>query len=284
VGGFIDTPVKRYSSGMYVRLAFAVAAHLEPDILIVDEVLAVGDARFQRKCLGKMQEISTTHGRTVLYVSHNLESVQRLCSHCLLLDRGRLRSYGATRSVVAEYLGADLPSTAAEKWIDLSKAGREGTGEARFAELWFTSHSELSAGQPYSDGPVEIALAINARAPKRVQSIAICFCDQLGKKLVNADTGSLGQTIELPEGRTIVRLRIEQLHLKPGIYGLALWMARYAGERISGSDILDFVAKAVEIEVVELTSPGFRVAIGGDEVVTCDFKVVDISHPQVPGG
>src|SRR4029450_12258647 len=104
-------------SGMYVRLAFAVAAHLEPEILIVDEVLAVGDARFQKKCLGKMQDISTAHGRTVIFVSHNLEAVQRLCSHCLLLDRGRLLAYGDTRAVVARYLGENVPHARPGQWI-----------------------------------------------------------------------------------------------------------------------------------------------------------------------
>src|SRR5450631_278408 len=90
VSRFLDTPVKRYSSGMYVRLAFAVAAHLEPDILIVDEVLAVGDAQFQKKCLGKMEDVSAREGRTVLFVSHNLQAVRQLCSRCLLLQTGGL--------------------------------------------------------------------------------------------------------------------------------------------------------------------------------------------------
>ena len=100
---FLDTPVKRYSSGMYVRLAFAVAAHLEPEILIVDEVLAVGDAAFQRKCLGKMQDVSG-EGRTVLFVSHQMDAVQRLCNTGLLLDKGKLRSAGPIAAVMEDYL------------------------------------------------------------------------------------------------------------------------------------------------------------------------------------
>src|SRR5207253_367145 len=86
---FIDTPVKRYSSGMYVRLAFAIAAYLEPEILIVDEVLAVGDAEFQKKCLGKMNNVATQEGRTVLFVSHNMDAILRLCNKAILLDKGR---------------------------------------------------------------------------------------------------------------------------------------------------------------------------------------------------
>ena len=103
---FIGTPVKRYSSGMYVRLAFAVAAHLEPEILIVDEVLAVGDAAFQRKCLGKMGEVSR-QGRTVLFVSHNMEAVRKLCTRAVLLDDGQLVSAGSTDAVLQKYLAAD---------------------------------------------------------------------------------------------------------------------------------------------------------------------------------
>jgi lipopolysaccharide transport system ATP-binding protein len=101
---FIDTPVKRYSSGMYVRLAFAVAAHLEPEILIVDEVLAVGDSEFQKKCLGKMHEVSDKDGRTVLFVSHNMDAVSQLCSSAILLRHGRLEKRGPTDDVLREYL------------------------------------------------------------------------------------------------------------------------------------------------------------------------------------
>src|ERR1700754_4360732 len=101
---FLDTPVKHYSSGMYVRLAFAVAAHLEPEILIIDEVLAVGDAEFQKKCLGKMDEVSRNQGRTILFVSHNMEAVFRLCTHGILLESGRVRNIGDAKAVVPAYL------------------------------------------------------------------------------------------------------------------------------------------------------------------------------------
>jgi lipopolysaccharide transport system ATP-binding protein len=108
---FLDTPVKRYSSGMYVRLAFAVAAHLESEILLVDEVLAVGDHTFQQKCLNKMQDVSTA-GRTVLFVSHNLGAVSRLCERCLLLDGGQIREAGRTPAIVQTYLTAGVPHRA----------------------------------------------------------------------------------------------------------------------------------------------------------------------------
>ena len=118
---FLDTPVKRYSSGMYVRLAFAVAAHLEPEILIVDEVLAVGDAQFQKKCLGKMQDVSKG-GRTVLFVSHNMGAVTTLCRKAIWLNGGRIVRTGSAREVVDEYLTAS--SEAQKTVMDLSEANR----------------------------------------------------------------------------------------------------------------------------------------------------------------
>jgi lipopolysaccharide transport system ATP-binding protein len=109
---FLDTPVKRYSSGMYVRLAFAVAAHLEPDILILDEVLAVGDAEFQKKCLGKMREVSQSSGRTILFVSHSMQAVTKLCQHALWLQHGTVRDTGPVMQVVNKYaLGAQQNNT-----------------------------------------------------------------------------------------------------------------------------------------------------------------------------
>jgi len=106
VSNFLDTPVKRYSSGMYVRLAFSVAAHLDPEILIVDEVLAVGDVHFQKKCLGKMQDISRNSDRTVLFVSHNMGAIRGLCEKCLWIDSGSIRQFGPASSVIAKYLEA----------------------------------------------------------------------------------------------------------------------------------------------------------------------------------
>jgi lipopolysaccharide transport system ATP-binding protein len=118
---FLDTPVKRFSSGMYVRLAFAVAAHLEPEILIVDEVLAVGDAPFQKKCLGKMGDV-TKEGRTVVFVSHNMASITRLCPRAILLDQGEILRDGPSYQVVSGYLDSGLGTMAAREWLDLSKA------------------------------------------------------------------------------------------------------------------------------------------------------------------
>ncbi len=122
VEAFIDTPVKRYSSGMYVRLAFAVAAHLEPDILIVDEVLAVGDADFQKKCLGKMNDASNKSGRTIIFVSHNLQAVNNLCTNALWLEKGSVRSIGNTKSVVNEYLSTLHKKSLIKEFSTLNEA------------------------------------------------------------------------------------------------------------------------------------------------------------------
>lgn len=121
VGKFLDTPVKRYSSGMRVRLAFAVAAHLEPEILIIDEVLAVGDAAFQNKCLNKMQDVSA-QGRTVLFVSHNMPAVTRLCDRVILLNQGGLEADGSTHEIVGNYLNSGTGTSAAQEWPDPATA------------------------------------------------------------------------------------------------------------------------------------------------------------------
>jgi lipopolysaccharide transport system ATP-binding protein len=113
---FLDTPVKHYSSGMYMRLAFAVAAHLEPEILIVDEVLAVGDGPFQEKCVGKMEEVGAS-GRTVIFVSHNMAAIQRLCRHAVLLDRGKIVATGTCHEVIAEYIGHGGAHAAERRWL-----------------------------------------------------------------------------------------------------------------------------------------------------------------------
>jgi len=118
---FLDTPVKHYSSGMYVRLAFAVAAHLEPEILIVDEVLAVGDIQFQRKCFGKMEEVGR-EGRTILFVSHNLTAVRAMCNRVLLIEEGKLVSYGEPAATIARYVEAPLGNLLVREWIDAANA------------------------------------------------------------------------------------------------------------------------------------------------------------------
>ena len=123
---FIDTPVKHYSSGMFLRLAFAVAAHLTPEILLVDEVLAVGDDRFQKKCMGKMESVGK-EGRTVLFVSHNMTAIHRLCQRVILLDEGRIRADGDTSDIIAEYLNADRSEAECKEWNNPTQAPGDGS-------------------------------------------------------------------------------------------------------------------------------------------------------------
>jgi lipopolysaccharide transport system ATP-binding protein len=135
VAKFLDTPVKRYSSGMYMRLAFAVAAHLEPDILIVDEVLAVGDAEFQKKCLGKMHDVSSKQGRTILYVSHNLPSVVNLCQRAMHLENGRMIDIGNAAKVVNHYLNKHQQRLHFQRWDNILEAPGNNFIRMNFVEL-----------------------------------------------------------------------------------------------------------------------------------------------------
>jgi lipopolysaccharide transport system ATP-binding protein len=150
---FLDTPVKHYSSGMYVRLAFAVAAHLEPEILIVDEVLAVGDAQFQKRCLGKMQSVATNEGRTVLFVSHQIPAVTRLCQSVIWLDRGQVQESGQCSLVCSRYLANGLQASARRDWSDLRSA--PGNDWVRLESV-----EALSDGRPASDLDIRCPLEI----------------------------------------------------------------------------------------------------------------------------
>ena len=268
---FLDTPVKRYSSGMYVRLAFAVAAHLEPEVLVVDEVLAVGDLAFQKKCLGKMEDVAKG-GRTVLFVSHNMNAVQRLCPSSILLERGRLVAHGGTPDVVTRYLSSSAGAITPASWIDLTTMGRRGTGRARFTSIWYGSDNEALEFQPYSNGPLDVALVIESDEARDVGSIAVTLYDEYGTKLVNADTIMLGREMHLDTGRNEVRLRINELHLNPGIYVLGLWVADPPAE------IYDFTESAIRIEVVRLESEGFGLRPTSDGSVVCAFEVLETAQ------
>ena len=157
---FLDTPVKHYSSGMYVRLAFAVAAHLEPEILVVDEVLAVGDAEFQKKCLGKMDEVSREQGRTVLFVSHNMEAVLRLCTRGILLESGRIRAMGDAKVVVPAYLQTQLSLPRVVDFLGKVRPGHF-MGKARLAKV-SPSDANNSWSLPFGQ-QLSLDLAIEAQ-------------------------------------------------------------------------------------------------------------------------
>jgi lipopolysaccharide transport system ATP-binding protein len=266
---FVDTPVKHYSSGMFMRLAFAVAAHLEPEILIVDEVLAVGDLAFQKKCLGKMGDVSHD-GRTVLFVSHNLDAIQRLCPRTMLLEDGRLVATGPSTQVVARYLASTAERSAPVSWLDLSAARRHGTGEARFCALSYAGDDETIGGRPYSGGPLAFCLDIFSDAPRRVESLAVTIYSQTGAKLVDADSNAQGRAIYLERGHNRVGLRLAALHLNPGIYRVGLWLADPIRARRSGG-AYDFIESALEMEVVGRA--GDRLGVAAEALVPCVFTV-----------
>jgi|688.fasta_scaffold89492_3 lipopolysaccharide transport system ATP-binding protein len=165
---FLDTPVKRYSSGMYVRLAFAVAAHLEPEILVVDEVLAVGDANFQKKCLGKMEEVADREGRTVLFVSHQMPMVASLCNRCLLMRDGRMTDDGMPSSVILKYQDAGFGGATSVDYTNSPK--KPGDELARLLRAWVSDHqgqpnSEVAIQHPFKIHMVYEILRVSAGEP-----------------------------------------------------------------------------------------------------------------------
>jgi len=180
---FIDTPVKRYSSGMYVRLAFAVAAHLDPEILVVDEVLAVGDAEFQKKCLGKMGEVAKG-GRTVLFVSHNMGAISHLCTRSMWVDRGCIKSSGITPEIISQYLLADSMETGFHKWSN--GHSQPDVNEFKFLEICVTNQrgevtSHLNIQEPFK---IEIKYKLFQELP--YARVGIILKDGLGNIVIEA--------------------------------------------------------------------------------------------------
>jgi lipopolysaccharide transport system ATP-binding protein len=222
---FLDTPVKRYSSGMYVRLAFSIAAHLEPEILIVDEVLAVGDASFQRKCIGKTQEVARG-GRTILLVSHQMDVVRRLATKALLLKQGQLICSGDPVEVLNRYLaegaGRILPGIA----VDAHRLPRGGNLEAIFAEVTCTS-DDTPSGLLHSGGSLRVETVAEARRPVRFNSLSVCLLDRNGTRLISADTFAPDREARLLEpGRHQLAVRLPHVPLRPGVYVLGLCLAQ----------------------------------------------------------
>jgi lipopolysaccharide transport system ATP-binding protein len=223
---FIDTPVKRYSSGMQLRLAFAVAAHLEPEILIVDEVLAVGDAAFQRKCLGKMGEVSGA-GRTVLLVSHNMAAVTSLADRCLWLDQGRIRDIGDPAEIVAEYLAGDAVSEL-PGFADLSDPKlREGVPKRTARDILFESVqlNDLD-GKPsdvfFEGDPLTVDVKLRSTIPSRRLEV-LCFVRSLEGILVfTLASGVL--KVDLQPGEAQLAVTIPRNQLRAGRYTLDLYV------------------------------------------------------------
>jgi len=244
---FLDTPVKRYSSGMYVRLAFAVAAHLEPEILIVDEVLAVGDAQFQKKCLGKMQDVSSKEGRTVLFVSHNMQAVVTLCGTAVWLSSGKLVAVGESRRLVEKYIktnAADEPDTS----VPLAEKTRTGSAAARFTNLTVVPLGS-SGGQIehiLTGGSLQLDLEINAVKKIKDVNVAITIYDSNNYRIIDVNTALKGDFLSLSNGeKANIRFVLHELLLKPGRYSIELWLGR------GGAEDIDFVRNAGVIDIHE---------------------------------
>ena len=247
---FIDTPVKHYSSGMYMRLAFAVAAHLETEILVVDEVLAVGDAQFQKKCIGKMDAIAR-HGRTVLFISHNMEAVQRLCTRGLLFDKGRLIASGSIDDIVNRY------RTVERCIVDIGRfnsRARLGTGWARITDIALLDETGLRVPDRPADADLvfEITLEMNGDAPGgslRGLVVELVVLSDQGQPLVsvmNVDDAG----VELPAvRRCTVRATLEGPTFLPGRYRLNAFLG------VPYLEHVDEIPDAFEFEVTPPTHP-----------------------------
>lgn len=231
---YIDTPVKRYSSGMYVRLAFAVAAHLESEILIVDEVLAVGDAEFQKKCMGKMKDVSG-QGRTVLFVSHNMPSIRLLCDKCVYMENGMMKSIGDTDTIIAEYLSGynkknNLNSTEIPETLSLYN-----TGEAKFRKACILNHKGENANLlEFTD---DFGMEVELETFKDLNDVAVSFyvVNQYGERIMMAYESSSYKPISLEKGRHWIKVDFNE-SLMPGNYSMALSISYYH----TGSSI-DFI-------------------------------------------
>ncbi len=198
---FIDTPVKRYSSGMYVRLAFAVAAHLEPEILVVDEVLAVGDAEFQKKCLDKMDDVGQS-GRTILFVSHNMQAITRLCSRCILLNEGEVKLDGDSTEVANAYLRSGITTTAVREWSDLTTA--PGDQVVRFCAVRVRSETGETTDVIDIRDPVGIELEYEILQPDHTFLVHFSVRNQEGMHLfVAVDVDPTWRGRPRPPGRYV---------------------------------------------------------------------------------
>jgi homopolymeric O-antigen transport system ATP-binding protein len=268
---FIDTPVKRYSSGMYLRLAFAVAAHLEPEILIVDEVLAVGDAEFQRKCLGKMGEVSG-EGRTVLLVSHNMSAISSLARRCIWLDRGQIRQVGQPSDVVAAYLSeghvalepgfADLSDPALRHGVP-----KQIERDILFKTVRLLDGSEQTTGVFFEKEPMRVELDLWSNISARRLEVLCKVTSLEGMLVFTLTSGVLEEPIEPGELRLSVE--IPSLPLRRGNYSIDLYLMTHIAQ--------DFLTGAIEFEVA-----GTRGVVADPRQVRDYLGVVDVEHEWGP--
>ncbi len=188
IGKFIETPVKRYSSGMFIRLAFSVAAHLEPDILLIDEVLAVGDAEFQRKCLNKMESIAHSDGHTVVYVSHGLSSVRRICDRVAVIEGGRLVSEGTVDSMIADYMQRVEPVQHGGISEIHPDSARVGTGEALVKKVSLLNADDEPIDNVHFGEPFTVAMQVEAVTPVSTAAFLVGIATADGGRVLTASS------------------------------------------------------------------------------------------------
>jgi lipopolysaccharide transport system ATP-binding protein len=278
---FLDTPVKRYSSGMYVRLGFAVAAHLEPDILIVDEVLAVGDAEFQQKCLGKMDDVSRREGRTVLFVSHNMGIVTSLCPRVIWLNQGAAERDGSAQAVIDDYLHREGPKT--NPLIEMVHSVRPSHVQderLRLQSMEWLSNLPLRHGET-----VKARVHFKTYASVPGVSVGIGFCARESARLLTYYTDFQdGFRPDLPPGEYSVEVKIDALPLGPDIYEIEV------GCRSGDFHVLDYLPACSRLEVIAgPNTPGYIIikdtGVRLPSVWSWAFRRVAITgRLAVPGG
>jgi lipopolysaccharide transport system ATP-binding protein len=270
---FLDTPVKRYSSGMYMRLAFAVAAHLEPDILVVDEVLAVGDVEFQKKCLNKVED-AASGGTTVLLVSHNMASVLSLSTKCLLLDRGKLLAQGEPQEVIRTYKRTFGKQPLGQ--TDLSEVEHYGNGKARFFSISTRAFSDSGAVLPFPVTGCDIEFVIVIRAHYRIESttVALTIYDEMENRLIDVNSLTKGESLSLFENQqTVVKFYLKNVRLKPDVYTIGLWLG------IKNVADIDGVRYAASFKMEPLKKDILYTApFPGVYACEFDYAVLDTSH------
>jgi len=237
---FLDTPVKHYSSGMYVRLAFAVAAHLEPEVLVVDEVLAVGDAAFQKKCLGKMGTVSE-EGRTVLFVSHNMSAIQALCRSAILLSHGSLISFGNTDQIVENYL-TDVSIISRQALQD--RKDRSGNGRLRFTNIVFEGDDGQKLDELISGQKTSILLSYEAAASLKNVVVSIGFYGNFGQFLLLCNNEMAGVHFEQLPATGQIKCSVPKLPFSQGIYHINLYCD------VNGVQA-DWVQEAASVHVID---------------------------------
>jgi len=238
---FLDTPVKRYSSGMYVRLAFAVAAHLEPEILIVDEVLAVGDAAFQKKCLGKMSDIAK-EGRTVLFVSHNMGAVLGLCSRAILLDDGKILKEGPVSPVVDQYMGARVEQNTLLNFEKFPRS--EGhSAKALLIDVKLLNHNKIGAWQLPFGSEIALEVGVNVSEELPILELGIALKTLTGFEIASSLSSHTMRDLSFKPGKYNFRALFQDLNLSPGIYRFGLGLR-------SNKGFEDYLPDAFELEII----------------------------------